>query len=104
MGMPGMHGMYWNNIAIGEADLVMGIGMRFDDRVTGRLKDFAPHARVIHIDVDPAEIGKNVKTTVPIVGDVKEVLRELNPLVQPARPGRRYKPITQTRRAPPSLT
>ncbi len=85
MGMPGMHGMYWNNIAIGEADLVMGIGMRFDDRVTGRLKDFAPHAKIIHIDVDPAEIGKNVRTTVPIVGDVKQVLRELNPLVQPAR-------------------
>jgi acetolactate synthase-1/2/3 large subunit len=85
MGMPGMHGMYWNNIAIGEADLVMGIGMRFDDRVTGRLKDFAPHAKIIHIDIDPAEIGKNVKTAVPIVGDVKEVLKELNPLVQPAR-------------------
>ena len=85
MGMPGMHGMYWNNIAIGEADLVMGIGMRFDDRVTGRLKDFAPHAKIIHIDIDPAEIGKNVKTAVPIVGDVKEVLKELNPLVQPVR-------------------
>jgi acetolactate synthase-1/2/3 large subunit len=85
MGMPGMHGMFWNNIAIGEADLVMGIGMRFDDRVTGRLKDFAPNAKIIHIDIDPAEIGKNVKTAVPIVGDVKEVLKELNPLVQSSR-------------------
>lgn len=82
LGMPGMHGMYWNNMAITEADLLIGIGMRFDDRVTGRLKDFAPHARIIHIDVDPAEIGKNVKTAVPIVGDVKRVLAELVPQVK----------------------
>jgi len=54
MGMPGMHGMYWNNMAIGDADLVLGIGMRFDDRVTGRLKDFAPNAKIVHIDIDPA--------------------------------------------------
>jgi len=104
MGMPGMHGMYWNNIAIGEADLIIGIGMRFDDRVTGRLKDFAPHAKIIHIDIDPAEIGKNVKTTVPIVGDVKEVLRELNPLVQPARHDQWYNHIQQIRREHPSIT
>jgi acetolactate synthase-1/2/3 large subunit len=85
LGMPGMHGMYWNNIGIQEADLLIGIGMRFDDRVTGALKDFAPNARIIHIDIDPAEIGKNVKTMVPIVGDVKTVLRQLLPHVQPAR-------------------
>src|SRR4029079_18431119 len=54
MGMPGMHGMYWTTMGIQEADLVMGIGMRFDDRVTGALKDFAPNAKIIHIDVDPA--------------------------------------------------
>jgi len=84
-GMPGMHGMYWNNIAIGEADVVMGIGMRFDDRVTGALADFAPNAKIIHIDIDPAEIGKNVKTAVPIHGDVKQVLTDLNPLVEPAK-------------------
>ena len=83
MGMPGMHGMYWNNIAISEADLVIGAGMRFDDRVTGRLKDFAPNARIVHIDIDPAEIGKNLPTAVPIVGDVKQVLAELNRLVTP---------------------
>ena len=82
MGMPGMHGMYWNNIAINEADLLIALGMRFDDRVTGALKEFAPHARVIHIDIDPAEIGKNVKPTVPIVGDVKRVLGALNPKVK----------------------
>ena len=85
MGMPGMHGMYWNNIAIQEADLILGIGMRFDDRVTGSLKDFAPNAKIVHIDVDPAEIGKNVKTMVPIVGDVKAVLQQLIPHVKPAK-------------------
>ena len=85
MGMPGMHGMYWNNQAISEADLVIGIGMRFDDRVTGRLKDFAPHAKIVHIDIDPAEIGKNLPTAVPIVGDVKQVLQQLNALVASGR-------------------
>jgi acetolactate synthase-1/2/3 large subunit len=85
MGMPGMHGMYWNNMAIQECDLIIGVGMRFDDRVTGALKDFAPNAKIIHIDVDPAEIAKNVKTAVPIVGDVKNVLQQLIPHVQPAR-------------------
>ncbi len=78
MGMPGMHGMYWNNMAISEADLIMGIGMRFDDRVTGDLTKFAPHAKIVHIDIDPAEIGKNLPTAVPIVGDVKQVLQALN--------------------------
>jgi acetolactate synthase I/II/III large subunit len=85
LGMPGMHGMYWNNIAIGEADLVLGVGMRFDDRVTGALKDFAPKAKIIHIDIDPAEIGKNLATAVPIIGDVKQVLADLNREVAPAR-------------------
>ena len=103
MGMPGMHGMYWNNIALSEADLVIGIGARFDDRVTGRLKDFAPHAKIIHIDIDPAEIGKNVRTAVPIVGDVKEVLRQLNPLVQPARHDAWFARIEEIRREHPSI-
>jgi acetolactate synthase I/II/III large subunit len=84
-GMPGMHGMYWNNIAIQEADLLLGIGMRFDDRVTGALKDFAPNAKIVHIDIDPAEISKNVKTAVPIQGDVKDALQQLVPQVKPAR-------------------
>ncbi len=83
LGMPGMHGMYWNNIAISESDLVIGIGMRFDDRVTGRLKDFAPHAKIIHVDIDPAEIGKNVRPTVALMGDVKHVLTDLNKEVHP---------------------
>ncbi len=85
MGMPGMHGMFWNNQAISEADLIIGIGMRFDDRVTGRLKDFAPNAKIIHIDIDPAEIGKNLPTAVPIVGDVKQVLNQLNAVVGTGR-------------------
>jgi len=85
MGMPGMHGQYWNNMALHEADLIIGIGCRFDDRVTGRLKDFAVHAKIIHIDIDPAEIGKNVHTTVPIVGDVKNVLESLVAIVAPKR-------------------
>ena len=71
LGMPGMHGMYWNNIAISEADLLIGVGMRFDDRVTGRLKDFAPKAKIIHLEIDPAEIGKNVKPTATLQGDAK---------------------------------
>jgi acetolactate synthase-1/2/3 large subunit len=104
MGMPGMHGMYWNNIAIGEADLLMGIGMRFDDRVTGRLKDFAPNAKIVHIDIDPAEVGKNLKPAVPIVGDVKAVLQDLNPLVQPARHDAWYERIMSIRRDHPSIT
>jgi acetolactate synthase-1/2/3 large subunit len=70
-------------VAISEADLLIAVGMRFDDRVTGRLKDFAPHAKVIHIDIDPAEIGKNIPPTVPIVGDVKSVLADLNKEVKP---------------------
>ena len=81
MGMPGMHGMYWNNMAISEADLVIGAGMRFDDRVTGRLKDFAPKADIIHIDIDPAEIGKNVRPAATLLGDAKTSLQELNKLV-----------------------
>jgi len=103
MGMPGMHGMYWNNIAISESDLVLGIGMRFDDRVTGRLKDFAPHAKVIHIDIDPAEIGKNVKPTVPIVGDIKTVLAALVEQMEPARHDAWLGRIEEVRREHPSI-
>jgi acetolactate synthase-1/2/3 large subunit len=103
MGMPGMHGMYWNNMAISEADLVMGIGMRFDDRVTGSLKDFAPKAKIVHIDIDPAEINKNLPATVPIVGDVKQVLSELNREVQPARHDEWLTWLKEQRDAHPSI-
>ena len=77
-GMLGMHGMAYANMAICATDVLIAIGMRFDDRATARVSDFAPHARVIHIDIDPAEIGKNVPVEVPIVGDVKVVLQSLN--------------------------
>ena len=83
-GFLGMHGWVHANKAVDECDVLLGIGMRFDDRVTGKLSDFAPNAKIIHIDIDPAEIGKNVPTAVPIVGDVRQVLQELNKYVQPA--------------------
>jgi acetolactate synthase-1/2/3 large subunit len=76
--MPGMHGSYAANMAMSNADLLLALGVRFDDRVTGRLAAFAPHAKVIHVDIDPAEIGKNRTPDVPIVGDVKRVLARLN--------------------------
>ncbi len=78
LGMLGMHGTACANMAVDGTDLIIAIGMRFDDRATGKVSGFAPHANVIHIDVDPAEIGKNVRVTVPIVGEVKNVLRSLN--------------------------
>ncbi|RAP77116.1 biosynthetic-type acetolactate synthase large subunit [Paenibacillus montanisoli] len=78
LGMPGMHGTYTANTAIQDADLLINIGARFDDRVTGKLSGFAPKAKIVHIDIDPAEIGKNVPTDIPIVGDVKTVLQMAN--------------------------
>ncbi len=77
LGMLGMHGTAYANYAVTDCDLLIAIGARFDDRVTGHLEHFAPHAKIIHIDVDPAEIGKNVPVDVPIVGDVKQVLRAI---------------------------
>lgn len=77
MGMLGMHGTYCANMAMHEADLLIAVGARFDDRVTGKLSEFSPRARVIHIDIDPTSIKKNVHAHIPIVGDVKTVLREL---------------------------
>jgi acetolactate synthase-1/2/3 large subunit len=79
--MPGMHGSYAANMALTHCDLIVALGVRFDDRVTGRLAAFAPHAKVIHVDIDPAEIGKNRAPDVPIVGDVKRVLCRLNTLI-----------------------
>ncbi len=77
MGMLGMHGTSYANYAVSQADLLIAVGVRFDDRVTGNLAAFAPHARFVHIDVDPAEISKNVAIDVPIVGDAKRVLASL---------------------------
>ena len=82
VGMPGMHGMAYASLAIDQADLLIGLGMRFDDRVTGRIKDFAPNAKVVHIEVDPSEVNKNVRATVSVVGDLKRVLQQLLPLIE----------------------
>jgi len=82
--MPGMHGSYAANMALTNCDLLIALGVRFDDRVTGRLAAFAPHAKVVHIDIDPAEIGKNRAPDVPIVGDVKRALARLNKLLSEA--------------------
>jgi acetolactate synthase-1/2/3 large subunit len=84
--MPGMHGSYAANMAMYNTDLLIALGVRFDDRVTGRLSSFAPHARVIHVDIDPAEIGKNRAADIPIVGDVKRVLSRLNKVVAELKP------------------
>ncbi|MFA6431277.1 MAG: biosynthetic-type acetolactate synthase large subunit [Candidatus Margulisiibacteriota bacterium] len=77
LGMLGMHGTAYANYAITDCDLLIAIGARFDDRVTGHIDHFAPNAKIIHIDVDPAEIGKNVRIDIPIVGDVKNVIKAL---------------------------
>lgn len=82
LGMPGMHGTYYANKAIQESDLLIAIGMRFDDRVTGKIDAFAPHAKIIHIDIDPTSIRKNVRVDIPIVGDVKRVLTSLNKVIK----------------------
>jgi len=82
LGMLGMHGTYYANKAIQEADLLIAVGMRFDDRVTGRTDAFAPHAKIIHIDIDPTSIRKNVRVDIPIVGDCKRVLFTLNKIIK----------------------
>ncbi len=83
LGMSGMHGMAHASLAIDKADLLISLGMRFDDRITGRLKDFAPNAKIVHVDVDPSEVDKNVKAHAPVVGDLKAVLQQLIPEVEP---------------------
>ena len=102
LGMPGMHGMAYNNHAIDRSDLLIAVGMRFDDRVTGRLSTFAPHAKVVHIDIDPAEVGKNVHVEVPIVGDARRVLHALVREVEPATHVEWVQEIDQLRQEHPS--
>ena len=84
-GMAGMHGTGYANKALEETDLLIAIGMRFDDRVTGKISGFAPKAKIIHIDLDPAEIGKNVNVDIPIVGDVKAVLQAMHKILESSR-------------------
>ncbi|MEW6163036.1 MAG: biosynthetic-type acetolactate synthase large subunit [Nitrospirota bacterium] len=82
LGMLGMHGTYYANRAVQESDLLIAIGVRFDDRVTGKIDAFAPNAKIIHIDIDPTSIKKNVRVDIPIVGDVKRVLTVLNKILK----------------------
>mgnify|MGYP001198613091 CR=1 FL=1 len=101
MGMPGMHGTYAANKALQNCDLLISIGARFDDRVTMRLDGFAPKAKIAHIDIDPAEIGKNVETAIPCVGDVRAVLALANEKARPAKSAAWIAEIDANKRAYP---
>ncbi|MTI85668.1 MAG: biosynthetic-type acetolactate synthase large subunit [Firmicutes bacterium] len=85
LGMLGLHGTRYANLAVTQCDLLIALGARFDDRVTGKIAQFAPQAKVVHVDIDPAEIGKNVLVNVPIVGDVKQVLSRINNAISPKK-------------------
>ncbi len=87
LGMLGMHGSRYANYAVCECDLLLAVGVRFDDRVTGKIESFAPDAKIIHIDIDPAELGKNVRVDIPVVGDVKTVLNQLLERLEAKLPG-----------------
>ena len=91
LGMLGMHGTYRANMAVTNCDLLLAVGARFDDRVTGKVDEFAPGARIIHIDIDPTSISKNVKVDIPIVGDVKETLKNFNVLIAENEKGKGWK-------------
>jgi len=103
-GMLGMHGMAYANMAVAAADVIIAIGMRFDDRATGKVSEFAPHASIIHIDIDPAEISKNVPAVVPIVGDVKLVLNALNKLITSTEHVDWFQQLEGWRKEHPSMT
>ena len=103
VGMPGMHGMAYASLAIDESDLLIALGMRFDDRITGKPSAFARGSKKIHVDIDPSEIGKNVPVDVPIVGDVKRILVELNKRVNPATHVEWIQRIEELKRDHPSM-
>ena len=103
LGMLGMHGMYWNNMIIEQSDLIVGLGMRFDDRVTGKASTFAPHARIIHLDIEGSQIGRNVPVEVPLQGDAKTILKSLVPLVEKVDRPEWMAYINETRDNHPSL-
>ena len=102
-GWLGMHGMFYANHAADTADVIIGVGMRFDDRAMGRFKDFNPTAKIVHIDIDPAEIGKNFNTLVPIVGDAKNVLKAISERVREQTRPEWIRWIDQKREDHPSL-
>ena len=91
MGMLGMQGTYSANMAISHSDLIIAVGARFDDRVTGKVDEFAPHAKIIHIDIDPTSIQKNVPVDIPIVGDLKDVLKKMIKLVKGTKEAAHFK-------------
>ena len=103
LGMLGMHGMYWCNMVVDQADVLIGLGMRFDDRVTGRVSGFAPHARVIHLDIEATQVGRIVPAEVPLVGDAKPILQALLPLVDWAERPEWMAYIAQLKAEHPSL-
>ena len=102
-GWPGMHGMAYASLAIEESDLLIALGMRFDDRITGDTSTFALNSKKIHVDIDPSEIGKNIPVDVPIVGDIKLVLQGLNKRVKPLLHGDWLARIDELRREHPLL-
>jgi len=91
LGMLGMHGTFRANMAISHSDVILGVGARFDDRVTGKIDEFAPGAKIIHVDIDPTSIQKNVPVHIPIVGDLKDVLRKMIKLVKGTKEAARYR-------------
>jgi acetolactate synthase-1/2/3 large subunit len=97
LGMMGMHGEAYCNLAIQNADLLIALGMRFDDRVTGNLKTYAPHARKIHVEIDPSEVHKNVVVDLPLFGDLKAVLSDLLPYIEEARHDEWFEQIEEWR-------
>ena len=104
VGMPGMHGMAYASLALEEADLIIALGMRFDDRITGKPSAFAINSRKIHVDIDPSEIGKNIKVDVPIVGDLKRVLTKLNKQIEPATHMEWVQRVDELKRDHPSMS
>lgn len=102
-GWPGMHGMAYSSLALDEADLIIALGMRFDDRITGNAEKFSSKSKKIHVDIDPSEIGKIIPVDVPIVGDVKDVLVKLNELVEPSTHSNWLKRIETLKKDHPSL-
>ena len=103
-GWPGMHGMAYSSFALEESDLLIALGMRFDDRITGDTSKFSTNSKKIHVDIDPSEIGKNISVDIPIVGDVKHVLTALNELVNESVHPEWIQRIDQLKAEHPSLT
>ena len=99
--MPGMHGTHYANYAIMDADLIVSVGARFDDRVTGKVSEFAPQALIAHIDIDPSNIGKSVKASIPVVGDAKIILKQLNSIVKPGNYKAWHKQIKEWKKRHP---